>query len=339
MVQDSQDPPIIDTSHSVLMTFKSLLRSLGNRVLSAYGEWRARRYNVEDTIVVACTGRGGSTWLAQIISSLPHHHLLWEQLHWRTNEECQEYGFGKPLYLTREEATFEQEQFVRQVLKGQTLPSAINTSRYFQPLDLMRVRAYVAKFVTANMLLPWLVSTFGVRAVFMIRHPCAVLASQMEHGMWAEVGKDFCEHPTLFDERPRLRETFEAISRKEEILAFNWAVQNVVPLSQSQPVPWIMTTYERLVDRGMEEVTRIFQGLGEPVPKRAESMLYLPSATANNTDDYLRKRRQLRKWRRRLSTTQIDRILRVVHDAGVTMYDESLHPDQEHAAFSTERRK
>ena len=316
------------------MTLDSLLRSLGNRALDAYGAWRARRYDVENTIVVACTGRGGSTWLAQIIASLPRHHLLWEQLHWRTNPRCQKYGFGEPIYLTAERATREQEQFVRQILTGQTLPSAINTSRYFQPWDLIRVRAYVAKFVTANMLLPWIVETFGVRAVFMIRHPCAVVASQMEHGRWDEVGKSFCEHPVLFDEYPRLGKTFESIHGTEDVLAFNWAVQNIIPVSHPRPRPWITTTYEGLLENGMEETARIFRDLGEPVPGRAESMLNRSSATTEGGGNPHRNENQLTKWRDRLSSTQIDRILRVVHDAGITLYDETPRPDPSHPALS-----
>ncbi len=271
---------------------------------------------MEDTIVVACTGRGGSTWLAQIIAALPRHHLLWEQLHWRTNPECRKYGFGEPTYLTKERATPEQEQFVRRILTGQTLPSAINTSRYFQPWDLVRVRACVAKFVMANMLLPWMVETFGVRAVFMIRHPCAVVASQMEKGRWDEVGKDFCEHPALFDEYPRLGRTFEAIRGTEEVLAFNWAVQNIVPLTHPRPTPYITTTYEGLLENGIEEAARIFRELGELVPTRAESMLNRSSATTDAAEEPHRARHQLTKWRGRLSTAQVDRILRVVHDAG-----------------------
>ncbi len=321
------------------MTPDSLLRSLGNRALDAYGAWRARRYDVEDTIVVACTGRGGSTWLAQIIAALPRHHLLWEQLHWRTNTECQEYGFGEPVYLTKERATSEQEQYIRRVLTGRTLPSAINTSRYFRPWDLIRVRAYVAKFVTANMLLPWMVEPFGVRAVFMIRHPCAVVASQMKHGRWDEVGKDFCEHPALFDEDPQLGRTFEGIRGTEEILAFNWAVQNILPLTQPQPAPWLTTTYEGLLENGMEEAARIFQSLGEPVPDRAKPMLNRSSATTDDADDPHRNREQLTKWRDRLSETQIDQILRVVHDVGITVYDETPHPDPNHPALSGEAKE
>jgi hypothetical protein len=257
--------------------------------------------------------------------------LLWEQLHWRTNPECQDYGFGEPIYLTKEQATTEQEQFVRRVLTGQTLSSAINTSRYFQPWDLIRLRAYVAKFVTANMLLPWMVETFGVRAIYMVRHPCAVVASQMKHGRWDEVGKEFCEHPVLFQEHPRLRRTFEAISRTEEILAFNWAVQNIIPLKHPSPKPWITTTYEALVEDGMNEVERIFGELGEPVPQQAESMLNRSSATSSEDSSNHRNREQLAKWRKRLSTAQISRILEVVHDAGIAVYDSSLFPNVDRA--------
>jgi len=314
-------------------------RGVGNWALDVYGRWRARRYDVRDTIVVACTGRGGSTWLAQIVSTLPHHHLLWEQLHWRTNPECQDYGFGEPIYLTNERARTEQEQFVRRVLTGQTLSSAINTSRYFQPWDLIRVRAYVAKFVTANMLLPWMVETFGVRTIYMVRHPCAVVASQMKHERWDEVEKEFCEHPVLFQEYPHLRRTFEAINSTEEILAFNWAVQNIIPLKHPNPKPWITTTYEALVEDGMNEVERIFGELGEPVPQRAEPMLNRSSATSSEASSNHRNREQLTKWRKRLSTAQIGRILEVVDDSGIAVYDDGLYPNLDRASVTEKEGK
>lgn len=304
-----------------------IVRYAGNGVLDMYGNWRAERYDVRNTIVVACTGRGGSTWLAQIIASLPRHHLLWEQLHWRTNPECQEYGFGKPLYLTSQRATKEQERYVRQILAGCTLPSAINTSQYFHPWKLLRLRAYVAKFVTANMLLPWLVDTFGVRTVFMLRHPCAVVASQMKHGRWDEVKKAFCEHPILFEEYPHLAQTFETIEGMEEVLAFNWAVQNFVPLASPKPRFWITTTYETLIDKGMDEVRRIFQELGEEVPQHAHTMFRRSSATARENVERKRNRKQLSKWRRRLSASQIEQILRIVHEVGIVCYTEALRPD------------
>lgn len=311
----------------VLETIDEGVRGLGNCLLQAYGNWRAERYDVGETIVVACTGRGGSTWLAQIIASLPRHHLLWEQLHWRTNPECQDYGFGEPLYLTEHRASFRHEQYVRKILSGRTLPSAINTSQYFRPWKLIWLRAYVAKLVTANMMLPWMVQTFGVRAVFMVRHPCAVVSSQLRHGAWDEVEKQFCNHPELFEEYPHLGTVYEGIRSKEEILAFNWAVQNFVPLVHSEPRPWITTTYEVLIDEGMTEVERIFKELGEKVPRNAKAKLRSPSETASANLSSSSEESQLKKWKRHLSESQIDRILRIVQAVGIRGYSERIYPD------------
>lgn len=308
------------------MTPKPLLRTLGNWALDTYGAWRARQYDASDTIVVACTGRGGSTWLAQIVASLPRHHLLWEQLHWRTNPESQKYGFGEPVWLTEERATEEQKEYIRRILTGQTLSSAVRSTTYFQPWSLLTVRAYVAKFVTANMLLPWLVDTFDVRAVYMIRHPCAVVASQLRHGAWDEVGKSFCRHPGLFAEYPHLGDLFEDIECHEEILAFNWAVQNFVPLSESVPRPWVSTTYETLVEDGIEEVVRIFGLLGEEVPASAQSMLHRPSVTTDSRSNVAQNKNPLVGWRNELQPKEVDRILSVAHRAGISFYTEALRP-------------
>ncbi|MCS4122731.1 sulfotransferase [Salinibacter ruber] len=305
----------------------SSIRAIGNRLLDMYGRLRARRYDARDAIVVACTGRGGSTWLAQIITSLPRHHLRWEQLHWRTNPKCQEYGFGEPTYLTSEIAIKEQEKYVHQILSGQTFSSAIHTKKYFRPLKLLTVRSYVAKLVTANMMLPWLVETFGVRAVFMIRHPCAVVKSQLKHGAWDEVGKSFCEHPALFEAYPHLGSLFEEVERQEEVLAFNWAVQNFVPLALPQPVPWVTTTYETLVGDGMEEARRIFDALGEEVPHRAGKQFHTPSVTTVDSSNVAQGENPLTGWREYLSNRQVNRILSVTHEAALCFYTEALRPE------------
>ncbi len=308
------------------MALNNYFRRLGNKTLEVYGEWLAQSYGVEDTIVVACTGRGGSTWLAQIIASLPHHHILWEQLHWRTNPESQKYGFGEPVYLTKEIVTAEQERYLHDVLTGQTLPTAVRSGKYFQPWSLLTLRAYVAKFVTANMLLPWLVDTFDVRAVYMIRHPCAVVASQLRHGAWDGVEKSFCRHPALFDAYPHLRELFEDIEHHEEVLAFNWAVQNFIPLSVSPPRPWITTTYETLVEEGMDEASRIFNALDEEVPTRAHSMFHRPSVTTDAQSNVAQNKNPLVGWRNELSTRHVDRILSITHQAGLPFYTEAVRP-------------
>lgn len=304
------------------------VRGLGNALLSIYGSWRARRYEVKNTIVIACTGRGGSTWLAQILSALPKHHLLWEPLHWRTNPDCQKFGFGRPVYIRPDGHTPEQYDYLLRILTGRTLPSAINSSRYFQPADLLQLQAYIAKFVTANMMLPWLVNAFGVRAVYMLRHPCAVVSSQITHGAWEDVGKSFCFHETLFEDYPHLASVYDRIESHEEILAFNWAVQNFVPLKHPAPHDWCTVTYEQLVRSGLAEVERLFRYLGEPMPPNVSVHFHTASATTVEKSNVTQNKDPLTGWTERLDAKQIDTILQVVHDTGITLYDERLEPDE-----------
>jgi hypothetical protein len=216
---------------------------------------------------------------------------------------------------------------LHQVLTGERLSPFINSQRYFHPLKLLRIRSYVIKFVTANMMLPWLCDEFDVQAVFMVRHPCAVVSSQMVHGAWAEIDKSFCKHDRLFEDYPHLQPVFERLDGQEEILAFNWAIQNLVPLKAPAPRPWVETTYERLVETGREEVDRIYAELGwDETPPQAYAYLRTPSATTVSESNVAKGNDPLVGWRKRLTTKQIDRILSVTHDVGLDVYTDDLRP-------------
>ena len=251
--------------------------------------------------------------------------MLWEPLHWKTDPEARANGFGEPRYIPRGKTSPEAEAHVRSVLEGKTLSRVINSSRYFHPLDLLRVEAYVVKFVTATMMLPWMSDTFGLRSVHMVRHPCAVVSSQLVHGAWDEVEKSFVEHPVLFEKHPHLGSIFDRVTTHEQILAFNWAIQNWIPLSAT-PKNWLTTTYERLVDQGPDEVHRLFQGLDLDVPPEARKMLRTPSATTVEEDERSESDGRLSRWRSHLDPHQIDQILTVSHNVGVTGYSGDLRP-------------
>ena len=303
------------------------LRDFGNILLDQYGRLRSRSYDIERTIILSCTGRGGSTWLAQIIQSVPGHQILWEQLHWKSNPAAEAIGLGRPTYLPRHEDHPEVAHLIKQILSGRQLAHGINTRRYFSVRDLLFLRAYVAKFVTANLLLPWIVDRFHPRCIHLLRHPCAVVSSQMIHGEWDEVDRSFCRHPRLFDEHPHLGAIFEDLNSHEEVLAFNWAVQTFVPLRASAPRSWLTTTYEHLVCNGREEVERIFSHLGDPIPERVLRALRTPSATTVSNSNVSSGRNPLTGWRERLTPAQIDAILYITHAVGIESYTDALLPD------------
>lgn len=308
------------------------VRSVADVGLRAYGKARAHSgYDIEDTIVLASTGRGGSTWLTEIVATLPEYTVLWEPLHLGNNPECEEYGFGWQNYIPRGADAPRRKEYLRRLLTGENLSTNVLTSLEFRPLRLLRPGGgYVAKFVNANMMLRWMMDTFPVSGVLMIRHPCAVVASQLQHGAWSHVTKENITIPEkLFERYDHLPDVFSEIQTHEEILAFEWALQTYVPLSSPRPHPWSLVTYEELVSEGRTTVESLFEALGRPVPGKAYDQLRTPSATASEKLQEKEVHAQLWTWRNRLSSKQIDRILRVAHSVGVMVYDEGLLPNHD----------
>jgi hypothetical protein len=280
--------------------------------------------------VIASTGRGGSTWLTEIVATLPGYTVVWEPLHLGNNPECKEYGFGWQNVISPDAEVPRRQEYLRQLLTGENLSTSVLTSLEFRPLRLLRSEGgYIVKFVNANMMLRWLMETFPVSGVLMIRHPCAVVASQLRHGGWDHITKDNMTVPEeLFKQHKHLATVFSDIQTQEEILAFEWAIQTYVPLSSARPHPWFLITYEELISNGESVLAELFGTLGRSVPDGAYDQLHTPSATASSGLEQ-GAQAQLRGWQGRLSTKQIDQILRVAHAVGVTCYDDDVRPKQE----------
>lgn len=306
------------------------LYPLADTILGAWGRFHARGYDPNDTILVSAPGRGGSTWLAEIVAALPGRVLLWEPLHLGNNPGCTKYGFTWQNYVCPGAAAPEKQAYLERLFRGQELSTRTLTSLNFHASRLIAPKGYVVKFVNANMMLYWLCRHFPLRTVLMVRHPCAVVSSQLIHGAWGGLRKEQCTIPDgLFEAYPHFRDVYEGIRGPEEVLAFEWAMQTYVPLAQPLPHPWLLTTYEGLVERGPEEVERIFAYLGEPVPPAAYEGLAAASATTVSDSNVAAGKNPLVGWRSRLSSAQVDNILRVTSAMGIDFYTEDVLPIEE----------
>ena len=306
-----------------------MLYPVADGLLGTWGSVRSWGYDIEDTVVVAASPRGGSTWLAELMASRPRTTILWEPLHVGNNPKCREHGFGWQNYIPKGATWGKRRRYLRRVLRGENLSTRLLTSLELDPVALMSPHGtYVAKFVNANMILPRIVEAYPVSAIHMIRHPCAVVSSQIEHGSWDHLEKSNLTIPDgLFEDLPHLSTVFEGIESHVELLAFEWAVQNYVPLSHPEPLPWFLTTYEQMVMRGREEIHRISEFLGVSLDEAIQN-LKTPSATASE-ESVDRQRERLTKWKTNLDPTQADHVLQVAHDVGVTFYTNAPTPDED----------
>jgi hypothetical protein len=65
------------------------------------------------------------------------------------------------------------------------------------------------------------------------------------------------------------------------------------------------------------------------MPEEMRERISEPSGSASDSLRTDRSEAQLAKWRRRLSETQIENILRIVHAFGLDFYTRALRPDEE----------
>ena len=304
---------------------KRIVYPLADAVLGAYGGWRSQSYDIEDTVFVSSTGRSGSTWLAEMVVALAGYHVLYEPFHLGSNPVPRRYGFTWNNYVRPGASVPEKEAYVERILNGQELSTRTLNRRVIRPLKLLGVRGYIVKSINANMMLAWLSETFPTKTILLIRHPCAVVASQLRAGGWSwRAHKDALYLPEqLMSDYPHLQEIYDELSSSEENLAFNWAIQNFIPLHQKGR--WLTTTYEKLVRDEQEEIERIFSYLGHPVPEEALDRFGRESTSGSSFR--IDQKDLLAGWRDHLSASQVQSILNVVHRVGVTCYTDDVHPD------------
>jgi hypothetical protein len=306
-----------------------MLRMWGKRLESVY--------DIRDTITIHASPRGGSTWLAELIHTLEGYVLLWEPVTLGSNPGIAQHGFYPDTYLPQGTDDPQKRAYLHGVLAGRKLSASHLSVDHFDVRRFMRFRGFLVKFVRGNLLLPWLLEQFPVRSIILIRHPCAVVASQLTWDAWYEI-KDLSwteqarrgiwRFPPEFEEAyPHIHDIYRTVATADEFLALDWAIQTYVPLTELEPGSYLLTTYEKLVVEGSQELGRIFRYLGQTPPEAAISQLGRASATTHRGSPFAMGLGALSGWKQTLSSDQVNRILSVAHRVGVDFYDEGLTPD------------
>jgi hypothetical protein len=280
----------------------------------------SRAYDLRSTIIVAGSPRSGTTWVGNTVASIPGSAVVFEPLHLDRVPLAREAGFTWRTYVRQGTRWPAGEHALDEMLHGRVLNDW--TAREI-PYP-KRVTTWIVKCIRMNRMLPWLTERFATRApLLVIRHPCAVIASQMAAG-WARP----TEHPdpALVADFPQTRSVLETLETDEEHRAAGWALDTLVPLSAAKPHPWVTLLYER-VTRGPEELDTAFQRWGITRPPGLNERMRVLSSTTTPSRNAARFS-PLTGWTKQLSHDQIRRILAVTHALGLDFYGEDTEPDE-----------
>lgn len=293
-------------------------------------------FKMEDTVVISGTPRSGSTWLMEIIETLPEYKSVFEPFHPVWYPEFKGLGIPYDPYVPEPKMYPKLKEYLMKVFNGEVAGRLPHGSYFSWEVIAKRFRAskLVVKFVRANTMLPWIARTFPLRGIyFIIRHPCATIASQLATGYYSKITlkqliNEVKKVPELANDKELLTR-LSGINSEIERLAAIWAFENYIPLSSERPHPWYTVVYERLVVDPEEELKNIFQYIGEDVPEAALKRVRIPSKVTRKTygKGYIGTPKQLIKWREKLTERQVKDILRVVSWFGIGFYTENPEPD------------
>ena len=305
-------------------TVKSVVRPLYRRL------YRDTDRDIRKSILIAGTGRSGTTWLADVLAAALPGRVMFEPFHCKLVEAFRDFHYFH--YQRPYEPDDRLLSYCQAVFSGSIRHRWID--RTVGPL-LPKYR--VIKDIRANLFLKWIRVRFrDLPIFFVIRHPCAVVLSRIS-SCWATDSDiaPFLAQEKLIDDYLRDRmDLIRGARREEEKHAIVWCVSNLVPLAQFDPGELDVFFYERLCTQPEPEILRMARILAEAGFEVEESRLEralrridIPSGTTLKSSAVMTGEDLVGRWRKHLSQSQIANILAVVDAFGLShLYEDSIWP-------------
>jgi hypothetical protein len=228
------------------------------------------------SILIASSGRSGSTWLVDIVNYANEYRIVFEPL--RRDRSALAAGIPFGLYL---------EPHHRATPPGAAI-SAILAGRSWTGWSNQQNRKHVAarrivKEIRATNLTPWIRVHFPeLPIVYLLRHPIAVARSWTRLG-WPDFLSEFIRQEALMRRlepfRPMIDEILAAGGTLERHV-LRWCLENYIPLRDLGPTDTHVVFYEHLTAQPEAEVRRLFGYIRRPFDPRALGSLETPSALA-----------------------------------------------------------
>lgn len=303
---------------------------------------------MNSNVIIAGSGRSGTTWVLDSLADANHMRTVFEPLHPIGVPDAA--GFAHA-YIPTDKRAPEARLFMERVFSGRfsclwtnyrIRPDRFNPLRnspvtiYNHTMKSMQLlRAFgsrsdrsgqVVKFIRANLMLPWLAREFGHPIILVVRHPCAVVASRLKLSSsdWS-AGKalDRYRHSEAICELINKRFCVD-ISRPMSAvaaLASVWCIENVLPMEWAAAAGYAVVPYESLLVEPDKAWHRVTDHLGLASVPGGE---LLSSPSQQSSVDMRTKTftpAHVERWKKELNKQARDEIGRVLDRFEVRVYN------------------
>lgn len=313
--------------------YYSVPNAIFMKIFLAYVEksWSNRSFDGK-SIVLTGMPRGGTTWLGEILTSIPGAVNIHEPLMIGRLPHLEKLKFSSRQVIPEGTNWPEAKEFLQDLTHGRILKPALLVYNEDIP-DLPRAEYLVTKFCRLNQMLPWFCDNVNtLKPIYIIRHPCAVVYSQLNHGAF---GYDHSKFPHKFktpdcpfnDVYKRIERYIFPLETEEEVLAAGWCLDTMPIFHSRNNKDWTTVTYEEAILDKEGFVERLFGTLNLEVPEPVYALLDKPSKSTQKENPLKTGSDQLSKWKEQLSSDQINRIMKVVEFFEIKFYTREVEPD------------
>jgi len=294
-------------------------------------------FDISENLLIFSEPRGGSTWLSEVLNSITNTVVLWEPLNPRAFKCLRKLNFGWRQFIPDDADWPEAMTFFDKMMRGKFLNN--HTCSRAPVLDFLKAERMIIKFCRGNALLPWLTKRFNFKyaPIYLVRHPFAVVASQLRHGAWDNKPGNFpipeCPYNDIY---VRHSDFLTRIETLEEKLLASWCITNLVPLKNKRNnKDWVTVYYEHFITDPEQEVNRIFQRWQLDLPENIYDRVRKPSATIREATFQRSIEEQLVKWKQSFSKEQLKNMMAVLEYFELEHYSMEAYPISHTATVPT----
>jgi hypothetical protein len=287
-------------------------------------------HDTAKTLLLASSGRSGSTWLAEVIVESFSCRMIFEPL--RRDRVLVSAGVPWGRYAEPGRADAELERVMTLILSGRVRsPWSDKFNAYRFP------RRRLVKEVRATNLLPWLRPTYPeMPIIYLLRHPVAVAWSAAELGLGTFFSEFLGQSPLMDGPLAPWRDVIARHADDRDPFhqhVLRWCMENTVPIRQLSPQSVHVVFYEDLVEDPRGELQRLATYLGrfgkggwtfDPTRPTVDR----PSRANYRETPIMAAQERLESWTDSVPAASIERAVALVSEFGLDgVYGASVRPN------------
>lgn len=280
--------------------------------------------SVDDTVLLAGTGRSGTTWLGDIINFNNDYRNMFEPCHPGYTREYS--GFHNKQYRRPDD---DDEEFHRALL-------AILTGSIKNPwVDQFNARFLcdrrLVKEIRANLFLKWIKINFPcVPIIFILRHPCAVANSKILLGWNPKLDDYLAQDELMAEQLSQQSELIDDIKRRDdwfEKIICQWCIENYVPLNQFDRDEMHVVFYENLCRNPLEETRAVLAWLKTDYDPKVETVFSRPSELSEKHSAVVTGKDLISGWQKNIDPKLAQRAVEIMRAFNLdSLYDHRPAP-------------